>query len=652
MSVQSLDPVKGSSGKRSSGSDGEASSDGQLDSAGQIAQASQTSQTSQASQAQWLTPDRWLLANRHVVRKAIAEFSHERILAPVEMPEGFELRSPSGERYRFAARRMQLDHWAIDAASLQRFAADGAAKDLDALEFITDFHEVLGINPVQLPIYLEEISSTLSSHAFKQAYSTASSAELAANDGPAAFQAIERSMTEGHPCFVANNGRLGFGREDFVAFAPESGAAIRLVWVAVARSHAVFSFSSIEELDYQALLAQEFEPVVLEEFHARLAGLGLDPQQYFLMPVHPWQWDNKLQITFAAEIAQQRIVYLGRTPDEYQAQQSIRTFFNRSQPQRAYVKTAMSVLNMGFMRGLSPEYMAATPAINDWLHGLVAADPVLSDRGLVILREVAAIGYHNHYFEAAAPKGSAYRKMFSALWRESPLPQLADGETLATMASLLHVDADGKSLIGAYIKRSGVTPQVWLRQYLRAYLQPLVHCLMKYELAFMPHGENVILVLRDGLPVRAIMKDIAEEIVLMGDGVEVPTTVSRIKQVIPEKERVLAIFTDVFDCIFRFLAEVLENEGLLDESEFWSVVAESIEDYRAEVLPKGSELADSDSASLELAAAFAKHDLFAAEFDLSCLNRLQLRNNQQMLDLTDPSGGLQFSGRLANPIRR
>jgi hypothetical protein len=37
-------------------------------------------------------------------------------------------------------------------------------------------------------------------------------------------------------------------------------------------------------------------------------------------------------------------------------------------------------------------------------------------------------------------------------------------------------------------------------------------------------------------------------------------------------------------------------------------------------------------------------------FTLSCLNRLQLRNNRQMVDLTDPSGALQFAGTLPNPF--
>lgn len=57
------------------------------------------------------------------------------------------------------------------------------------------------------------------------------------------------------------------------------------------------------------------------------------------------------------------------------------------------MKTALSVLNMGFMRGLSAAYMEATPAINDWLAGLIEGDPVLKATGLTIIRERAAVGY-------------------------------------------------------------------------------------------------------------------------------------------------------------------------------------------------------------------------------------------------------------------
>ncbi|GEP33202.1 hypothetical protein NSZ01_09700 [Nocardioides szechwanensis] len=51
-----------------------------------------------------------------------------------------------------------------------------------------------------------------------------------------------------------------------------------------------------------------------------------------------------------------------------------------------------------------------------------------------------------------------------------------------------------------------------------------------------------------------------------------------------------------------------------------------------------------------LAPAAASYDLFREEFDHSCLNRLQLRNTLQMVDLTDQAESLLYAGTLVNPI--
>ena len=48
-------------------------------------------------------------------------------------------------------------------------------------------------------------------------------------------------MTEGHPCFVANNGRLGFGIHEYLSYAPETASPVRLVWLAAHRSRAAFT---------------------------------------------------------------------------------------------------------------------------------------------------------------------------------------------------------------------------------------------------------------------------------------------------------------------------------------------------------------------------------------------------------------------------
>ncbi|MCX5596595.1 IucA/IucC family siderophore biosynthesis protein [Streptomyces phaeochromogenes] len=586
-----------------------------------------------------LSPHRWARANRLLIRKALAEFAHERLITPeaTDSSEGkagnaaeYAIRSDDGlTRYRFTATRRALDHWQIDAESITRHR-DGGERPLHALDFFIELKTALGLSDEVLPVYLEEISSTLAGTCYKLTKPQLTSAELAKSG----FQEIETGMTEGHPCFVANNGRLGFGVHEYLSYAPETASPVRLVWLAAHRSRAAFTAGV--GIEYESFLRDELGEETVARFNDTLRAQELDPADFLFIPVHPWQWWNKLTVTFAAEVAQQHLVCLGEGDDEYLAQQSIRTFFNKSAPEKHYVKTALSVINMGFMRGLSAAYMEATPAINDWLAQLIDNDPVLKSTGLSIIRERAAVGYRHLEYEAATDRYSPYRKMLAALWRESPVSSLRDGESLATMASLVHVDHVGASIAATLIERSGLTPVEWLRRYLRAYFTPLLHSFYAYDLVFMPHGENVILVLKDGVVERAIYKDIAEEIAVMDPDAVLPPTVERLRVDVPEDKKLLSIFTDVFDCFFRFLASNLADEGVLVEDDFWRTVADCVREYQ--------------EATPELADKFKQYDMFAPEFSLSCLNRLQLRNNKEMVDLADPAGALQLVGNLKNPI--
>ncbi|MFJ9115459.1 IucA/IucC family protein [Streptomyces sp. NPDC102394] len=579
-----------------------------------------------------LSPERWEQANRLLIRKALAEFAHERLITPERDGEEYVVRGDDGlTRYRFTAVRRALDHWHIDPASLSR-TRDSAELPLAAVDFFIELKDTLGLSDEILPVYLEEISSTLSGTCYKLTKPQVPVAELARSG----FQAVETGMTEGHPCFVANNGRLGFGIHEYLSYAPETASPVRLVWLAAHRSRAAFTAGV--GIEYETFVRQELGEATVERFHGVLREQGLDPADYLFIPVHPWQWWNKLTVTFAAEVARRNLVCLGEGDDEYLAQQSIRTFFNRSHPEKHYVKTALSVLNMGFMRGLSAAYMEATPAINDWLARLVEGDPVLKSTGVTVIRERAAVGYRHLEYERATDRYSPYRKMLAALWRESPVAGLREGESLATMASLLHVDHEGASFAAALVEQSGLAPREWLRQYLRAYYVPLLHSFYAYDLVYMPHGENVILVLKDGAVQRAIYKDIAEEIAVMDPDAVLPPEVRRIRVEVPEDKKLLSIFTDVFDCFFRFLAANLADAGVLEEDGFWRTVADVSREYQASVP--------------ELAEKFERYDLFAPEFALSCLNRLQLRDNRQMVDLADPSGALQLVGTLGNPVAR
>ena len=579
-----------------------------------------------------LTPQHWQAANRHLVKKILCEFTHEKIISPQIYAQGakvnhYELRL-NDCTYYFSARHYQLDHLDIATDSI-RVTSAGTERPLDAMRLIISLKNVLGISETLLPTYLEEITSTLYSKAYKLAHQAIPAATLAKAD----YQTIEAGMTEGHPVFIANNGRIGFDMQDYYQFAPESASALQLVWIAVRKDKT--TFSSLEGLDHDTLLKQELGEQ-FTEFQQHLSALGQAANSFYFMPVHPWQWREKIARTFAGEIARGDIIYLGQSQDCYQVQQSIRTFFNLSAPQKCYVKTALSILNMGFMRGLSPLYMSCTPQINAWVANLIESDSYFAEQGFVILKEIAAIGYHHRYYEEALTQDSAYKKMLSALWRESPLPHIEPQQTLMTMAALLHIDHQEQALITALIEHSGLSAKEWVKRYLKLYLSPLLHAFFAYDLVFMPHGENLILVLDAGIPVKILMKDIGEEVAVLNGSEPLPKEVQRLAVELEEEMKLNYILLDIFDCIFRYLAPILDKQTAVSEALFWELVADNVRDYQAQ--------------HPQLADKFAQYDLFKDSFVRTCLNRIQLNNNQQMIDLADREKNLRFAGGLDNPL--
>lgn len=587
-----------------------------------------------------LNADSFAVTQRHLVAKALSEFAHERLITPVRSsdpeagPDDWELRVDRGSRYTFTARVLPLEHWVIDEGSITR-RRDGAELPLDAQELVVELQDALAIPEDLISTYLEELASTLAGSAFKLEEARKgrrpSSTDLLAAD----FQTTEAAMTEGHPGFIANNGRIGFSLGDYRRWAPENGRRNRIEWVAASRAHSHLSLGT--GLTEAAHLDWALSSAERELFDTRIRAAGRSPEDFHLLPIHPWQADHRLAITFAADIARGDLLPLGAGLDEHQAQQSLRTFFNHSRAGAPYVKVALAVQNMGFLRGLSPKYMRDTPAINDWVAELVGSDPSFAEAGFRLLRERSALGYTGDVYHRTQ-ETNPHRKMLASLWRENPLTAIAPGQKLVTMAALLHRDHRGLSYAGELIRASGLSPADWVRAYLRAYLYPLVHALLAHDLVFMPHGENLILVLDEHTVSGAFMKDIGEEIAVVGKR-ELPADVERIRALVPGDEKALSVFTDMFDGVLRHLSGILDVDGLLPAGQFWSLVAEVLDRYESDH-PEHARGVSGDV------------DLRSESFAHSCLNRLQLKNTKQMVDIGNQAESLLFAGTMPNPVAR
>lgn len=571
----------------------------------------------------FLTNTVWQEVNRDLLAKSLAELTHEQVARPEitgREEDGLthmRLRTDHNHiYYTFSAYHRLLDYWHIVKSSVTRYENGKPDPTLDAPRFFTEMSDTFRIRPFTLARYTEELLHTL----YADAYIKAKGKPLASEVAGMSHQEIERLMN-GHPWIIVNKGRLGFAQSDYLSYAPETVSDCRLFWMAAHTGRA--TFYSIDSIRVDEFYREEIGAEQLDAFHRILAEKGLDIGKYVFIPVHPWQWNNKVAIQFAPDIAGDLLVPLGFSQFTYSPQQSVRTMLNSGDPARHYVKTALSILNTGYIRGLIPKHMYIAPRISQWIRKLYREDPYLRASGLDMLGEVAAITYHHPRYKEMNDIPYQYNEMLGALWRESVTRYLRPGERAMSMAALLYVDDHGNTLVSALSQSSGISLREWLLTYLKAYLKPLLHLDYEHSIYITPHGENIILVLEDHIPRRIIIKDFVDEILATPKVArQLPEDVtSRMNQPSSGTDKPVPLFIliGVFEAFFRYLSDILHTYAGLDEREFWTLVNEVIEEYQAE--------------HPEMTEKFERYNLYTPQFDRLYLNRYRIHDGYE--DKTD-----------------
>jgi siderophore synthetase component len=561
-------------------------------------------------------PDIWREAERALLTKMLSEFMYEEIVAPdpdCDAATGsdsaaFRLALTNGITYRFRAKARLFDSVWVIPDSIMRGEEGRWSEAYDPLQFVLDIRDTAGLNPTTCGHFLKELSHTLLADAHIRARTRGQQTDLLDRR----YAEIEREM-DGHPWIVFNKGRLGFDYDDYLRYAPEQGQQIKLSWLAVHRSRAVYQ--AVSGLDHSTLLQQELGAEVVERFRHILIRQQLDPDHYFWLPVHDWQWANAIVPLFGGDIARRQIVPLGQAPDQYVPQQSIRTFTNVSAPLKHHVKLPMSILNTLVYRGLPGQRTLIAPRVTAWILSIRDRDPFLRDDcRVVLLGEVASVNCEHDYYARLPGAPYQYAEMLGCIWRQSLACQITPEEHPVTMASLLHVDGAGRPFIGQLLGRSGLSLDIWLERLFHVIMRPLLHYLYQYGVVFSPHGENAILILKDAIPHRLAMKDFVDDVNLSRHPIpELAAMPSDLKEVLrsePPEGLCQFIWTSLFICHFRYLADLVEKYWGYPQTAFWGAVRETIVRYQRQ-FP-------------HLEPRYRLFDLFAPRFPKLCLNRNRL----------------------------
>lgn len=557
----------------------------------------------------------WREANRRLLAKALGEWCFEAMLKPVETAPGhFQVDLEGGVTYGFRATPGAFGWLRVAPASITRMATGMLGNEVgrpawDALQFLVDAGPTLGTDPSTLATYLTELASTLSVDAARLARGGETVAQLR----ELGHTELDCRMT-GHSWLVANKGRVGFSASDVRRYAPESRRPVQLQWIAVHRGLAEFRGTS--ELSEREVLARELPAATRGAFTEGLRAAGLDPHAFVWMPVHPWQWDHAVQVLHAADVAQRRIVALGQSPDQYLPGQSIRTMANVTAPGRYDVKLPLKILNTLVWRGIPPHCTMGAPVMTQWLHGLLGADPQLTDElRTVFLGEVASVTVRHPYLSQLDGVPYQHLETLGCIWRESATARADPGERIRTFAALLHVDDTGTAFVAELVRASGLPATDWLRQLFDTVLTPIMVVLNRYGITFNPHGQNTLIGFdADEVPRRLYLKDFVDDVCVSDtDVAERGPEPDGHDHVLPRKHPSVIrqhVVDQVFVGHFRYLAPLCAEQLGVAEKTFWALVRRSILDFQ-ERHP-------------ELRERFVSYDLLTPEIPRYALNRDRL----------------------------
>ena len=556
-----------------------------------------------------INQQQWRAAGQRLIEMAIAEFLYEEIIEVKALSAGRYRLDLGNRQYEFQGNQYLLGHWNIQEASV-RDVTHSQENDQPAWnlhEFIVAMSDSSNVKPFTKAYLIKEMNNTwlAEAHLFNETRLPS----IAVLTEP--HYKVE-GMLRGHPWLIMSKGRMGFGYDDYLSAAPELSPEVKVLWLAVHRDLA--EYRSTEDWSACGLYQHEFDANELQQFINILQEKNLDPQNYFLIPVHAWQWHQWLVPTYANEIVDQKIIELNISQDSYVPMQSIRTLCNTSNLQRHYIKLPVSIFNTAVYRGLPSKRNLAAPAVTAWLKRIHQQDQDLQNTGVIFLGEVATLTIHQPCFDRIDGAPYQFKELFGCLWRESVDRYVDPSHQVLSQAALLHRDISGQSILSVLIQASGLSPLDWLAQFAQVSMSPLLLCLYRYGLAFSPHGENTMLVHENGVPKAMVLKDFIDDINLVDeDFPELAQLPSEADLLLRHEATDLShfIFTGLFMVHYRYICNVfLQDYPEYSELDFWQTISNTIVEFNQ----KHPELA-------ERADKFA---MLRPTYTKICLNRVRL----------------------------
>jgi siderophore synthetase component len=331
---------------------------------------------------------------------------------------------------------------------------------------------------------------------------------------PLAF--YEQWVVKGHPLHPGAKTKFGLNVEEVIHYSPEWGATPQVAFAAVAKDYC--QTSSIDVGTMTTWLYQEYEglQVTVEKI---LQSKGLNPDQFELIPVHPWQLDHMLEQLYKYEIEGNKVILISEYRIPTKALVSFRSLapIQERGQNKHHIKTAVNVQTTSAVRTVSPNSVVNGPTLSIILSSIQEKENHFNG-SFIVLKEQAGTFFHPKNEDLLEEEQWKLQANLASILRENPEKYLKNEEEIPMVAAALLEDSpiSGKPIVIELIEELArketlsslnKAASLFIQKYAQTSLPGFLTLMVRYGISLEGHMQNSVVVFCQGELVRILVRD-------------------------------------------------------------------------------------------------------------------------------------------------
>ncbi len=309
---------------------------------------------------------------------------------------------------------------------------------------------------------------------------------------------LEQWGCQGNSYQPAFRAKKGFTRREVLQNSPEFQAKISIHWCALSKQKA---FIPIQATNFHTQIETEF-PKEYAHWRERLILNHLDPDDYYPIPVHPWQWRNQIQPLCATMIDKKSLILLPH-------HQSLIPSMSAGMMLPLASSNSLIHLSLANNTSETPHHHSTSlncchPQLEHWLNSLLIRDNNY-DSSLFLVNRLTSISLHAHDIPEYE------HKKFSASIHQNPIHLINKNQKLVPLPSLFaNSPITNVPLIIEIIQESGLTPLSYFALYCRKVLFSSIQLFLKHGIVFETSVQNTSVIFEEHKPQGLILKELTD----------------------------------------------------------------------------------------------------------------------------------------------